>query len=459
MDSTYCVVDIEATGGNHKNGRIIEIGIVKIRNKKIVSEYATLVNPEQPMDKYVSKLTGITDKDLIDAPIFKNVAKEIVEFLGNSFFVAHNATFDYTYLRTELRKLGIEYTADQYCTIDMSRILFVDEPSFSLGRLCRSLNVEVADRHRALGDALTTANLFLKLLNEENALEVLESIKRKGHNALKEPTGNIRVGEEFVANLPDEPGIYFLKDQKGKTLYVGRGESIKASAKKIFSASKRYERFRAHSFKFSKIEYELSGNELLAELLFYEAVLSKPPALNIHVKQLEYRYALSIFKKRNTYRIGITRVREKNAIHLAYFKDFKTAEKEIKKLAEKFKLSSKSYDLNLVRMSETKSLITQKEIREEAGNTVFSRILNQKKIFQPSGIFLGNGRKAFEKTAIVIEKGRLLGYAYVNADIEYEKLKEELGAENGKLHSLEVKDGAKICWHFFMQTKQYIKAI
>ena len=231
MDSTYCVVDIEATGGNHKNGRIIEIGIVKIRNKTIVSEYSTLVNPEQQMDKYVTKLTGITDNDLVDAPVFKLVAKEIVEFLGDSYFVAHNATFDYTYLRTELRKLGIEYTADQYCTIDMSRILYTDEPSYSLGKLCRSLNVEVANRHRALGDALTTANLFLKILKEENALEVLETTKRKGHNALKEPTGNVKVGEEFVADLPDEPGIYFLKDKKGKTLYIGRGESIKNSAK------------------------------------------------------------------------------------------------------------------------------------------------------------------------------------------------------------------------------------
>ncbi|MFY0672095.1 MAG: 3'-5' exoribonuclease [Bacteroidia bacterium] len=459
MDSTYCVVDIEATGGNHKNGRIIEIGIVKIRNRTIVSEYATLVNPEQAMDKYVSKLTGITDDDLVDAPVFKEVAREIVEFLGNSFFVAHNASFDYTYLRAELRKLGIEYTADQYCTIDMSRILFAEEPSYSLGKLCRSLNVEVADRHRALGDALTTANLFLKLLKEESILEVLETTKRKGHNAMTEPTGKVNVGEEFLAELPDEPGIYYLKDKKGKSLYIGRGESIKNSAKKIFSPSKRYERFRLHSFKFNKIEYQLCGNELLAELLFYQEVFSKPPALNIHVKQLEYRYALSIFKKRNSYRVGITRVREKNAIHLAYFKDFKTAEKEIKKLAEKFKLSSKSYDLNLVRMSKTKSILTQKEVREEADNTVFVKILNQKRAYQPTGIFTGNGRKANEKVAFVLEKGKLLGYAYVDAEKDGKHLKENLTLDSGSLIPIDIKDGAKICWHFFMLTKQYFKIV
>ena len=141
MERTYCVVDIEATGGNHKNGRIIEIGIVKIGQGRVIAEYSTLVNPQQPIDKYVSKLTGISDNDLANAPVFAQVAPKIIDFLGESIFVAHNATFDYAYLRAELRKIGVNYVTEQLCTIDLSRQIFPNEDSYSLGKLCQSLGL------------------------------------------------------------------------------------------------------------------------------------------------------------------------------------------------------------------------------------------------------------------------------------------------------------------------------
>ncbi len=450
MNSTYCVVDIEATGGNHKNGRIIEIGIVKIRNKTVVSEYSTLVNPEQRIDKYVSKLTGITDNDLKNAPLFSEVAKEIIEFLGDAFFVAHNATFDYTYLRTELRKLGIEYTADQYCTIDMSRILFPDQDSYSLGKLCRSLKLDVEDRHRALGDAQTTATLFLKLLGETDVQKVLQVTLRKGQGVLDEPKGRVQASSDLLINLPDEPGIFSLKDTNNNILYIGRGESIKTAANKLFSESKKYERFKDHQYKFHSIEYELTGNELLAELLYYKRVFKRPPALNIHIKQLEFRYAISIFKKGKSLKLAITRVKDQNAIHISFFKDFKTAEKELKKIAEEFTLGSKSYDLKLARL-DRKTTVAQKEIRELAKNSVFNKIIYAKRKFQPNGIFIGNGLKASEQVLFAIEKGKFLGYQIVLKGAEIV----DIELFKSSLIKIEHYDAAKICWHYFNQTKQY----
>ncbi|MGB0429126.1 MAG: exonuclease domain-containing protein [Bacteroidia bacterium] len=455
MNSTYCVVDIEATGGNHKNGRIIEIGIVKIRNQTVVSEYSTLVNPQQKIDKYVSKLTGITDAHIINAPLFADVANEIIEFLGDSYFVAHNATFDYTYLRAELKKLGIEYTADQYCTIDISRMVFPNEESYSLGKLCRSLNLGVEDRHRALGDAQTTATLFIKLLQSADAKSVLQSTIRKGQGVLDDPKGKVEMSNELLNNLPDEPGIFYLKDKRKNKLYIGRGESVKNEAKKLFSDSKKYERFKLHQYKFNSIEYELTGNELLAELLFYDAVKEKPPVLNMHIKQLDYRYAIAVFKKGKGLKLAILRVNDQKTVPIAFFKDFKSAEKELKKIAEKFKLSSGSYDLKLQRLDKRNSVTNQKEIRELAKSTVFQKIIYHKRNYQPNGVFVGAGLKVNEKVLFYIDKGKLIGYLVVakNKTIE---TKEEL---KDKIKKIVYKDGAKICWHYFMLTKQYQKVL
>tara|TARA_B100000809_G_scaffold139066_1_gene136699 strand:+ start:16169 stop:16672 length:504 start_codon:yes stop_codon:yes gene_type:complete len=163
----YAVVDIEATGGNHIKGKIIEIAIIMFDGVKIVSQYSTLVNPEVKIDWYVTKLTGIKNSMVADAPLFKDVAKEIYELTKGHIFVAHDVDFDYKFLREELGKAGYDFNEPKVCTIELSKKHLPDATSYSLGKLCYELGIPIPEevRHRAEGDAVATANLLGLLMS------------------------------------------------------------------------------------------------------------------------------------------------------------------------------------------------------------------------------------------------------------------------------------------------------
>ena len=166
----YAVVDIEATGGNHIKGKIIEIAIYIYDGEKIINEYSSLVNPEVKIDWYVTKLTGITNAMVKEAPVFATVAKEINDIVKGQIFVAHDVDFDYMFLKTELKKAGFDLNEPKVCTIKLSGKVFPEAASYSLGKLSEELGIHIPkeDRHRAAGDALATTKLLGLLLSSEN---------------------------------------------------------------------------------------------------------------------------------------------------------------------------------------------------------------------------------------------------------------------------------------------------
>jgi len=166
----YAVVDIEATGGNHIKGKIIEIAIILFDGEKILSEYSTLVNPEVKIDWYVTKLTGIKNAMVADAPLFKDVAKEILSLIKGNIFVAHDVEFDYKFLKEELRKAGLSFNEPKVCTVELSKKHLPNAASYSLGKLCDEMEIPIPKevRHRAAGDAVATAKLLGLLLASED---------------------------------------------------------------------------------------------------------------------------------------------------------------------------------------------------------------------------------------------------------------------------------------------------
>ncbi len=166
----YAVVDIEATGGNHIKGKIIEIAIYIYDGNSIIDEFSTLVNPEVKIDWYVAKLTGITNKMVAGAPLFRDVAPKILELVSGNIFVAHDVDFDYMFLKTELKKAGHDLNEPKVCTIKLSEKMYPEAQSYSLGKLCKALEIHIPeeDRHRAAGDALATTKLLGLLLSSED---------------------------------------------------------------------------------------------------------------------------------------------------------------------------------------------------------------------------------------------------------------------------------------------------
>jgi len=159
----FAVVDIECTGSKFPTFRLMEVGVVFHDGQEILGTWERLVNPGQPIPEFVARMTGIRQEMVNAAPPFKSIAHELHAVLSGSVFVAHDVSFDYRFLQAEFAAVGIRYEADRLCTLSLARQHLPEEPSYSLGKLCRSLGMETENRHRAAGDAYLTARLFERL--------------------------------------------------------------------------------------------------------------------------------------------------------------------------------------------------------------------------------------------------------------------------------------------------------
>jgi DNA polymerase III subunit epsilon len=160
----FAVIDIETTGNLYNYAKITEIAIISFNGSVITDVFQTLINPEIDIPYRITKLTGITNDMVKEAPKFFMVARKIVELTAGKIFVAHNVQFDYKFIQEEYKRLGYDFQRKKICTVQLSRKLFPGLASYSLGNLCKSLDIEIADRHRAAGDALATTRLLEMLL-------------------------------------------------------------------------------------------------------------------------------------------------------------------------------------------------------------------------------------------------------------------------------------------------------
>jgi len=162
----FAIVDIETTGNSYKYGQITEIAIFQHNGIETTSSFHTLIKPDMDIPYFITRLTGISNETVKNAPKFYEVAKQIVEYTAGRTFVAHNVHFDYRFLREEYKRLGYEFFRKTLCTVQLSRKLLPGHASYSLGNICNDLNIEINGRHRADGDALATVKLFEILLLE-----------------------------------------------------------------------------------------------------------------------------------------------------------------------------------------------------------------------------------------------------------------------------------------------------
>ncbi len=269
----YAILDIETTGGKFNEEGITEIAIYKFDGHTVVDQFISLVNPEQPIQEFVVKLTGIHNKMLRNAPKFYEVAKRIVDITKDCTLVAHNANFDYRILRTEFKRLEFDYHRNTICTVELSRHLIPDEPSYSLGKLCRSLGIPMSDRHRANGDALATVHLFKLLLEKDTKRKTLASvIKYVDKRTLKERLNAL------IEPIPEKEGLFFVHNTQGKVIYIGKGRTMKNELQHLFSkSSKRAVKIQE---KAHRVSYEETGNLLFTRLKYVLALEELSPKYN-----------------------------------------------------------------------------------------------------------------------------------------------------------------------------------
>lgn len=166
----FVIIDIETTGQSYKFGKITEIALYQHNGQEITNSFSTLINPEMDIPYFITQLTGIDNDMVKNAPKFYEVAKTLVEMTQGRTFVAHNASFDYKFIQEEFNKLGFNYNRKTMCTVKLSRKLLPGHPSYSLGKICSDLEIEINGRHRAAGDALATVKLFEILLEKNTSI-------------------------------------------------------------------------------------------------------------------------------------------------------------------------------------------------------------------------------------------------------------------------------------------------
>ncbi|MEX0363481.1 MAG: exonuclease domain-containing protein, partial [Allomuricauda sp.] len=297
----YTIIDIETTGNGIKGNKITEIAIFKFDGVEILEEYSTLVNPQSPIPSFITGLTGIDDQMVQDAPIFSEIAERVQQMTKDCIFVAHAVNFDYGVIKEEFRQLGVDFVRKKLCTVRLSRKLIPGLQSYSLGKLCSAVQIPLTDRHRARGDAHATTLLFHKLVHLPGA----EGTIQKFLNARsQEATLPPHLPKSIFDGIPQKPGIYYFKNQKGEIIYVGKAINLKKRVLgHFYDKSTKETRMCSET---ASIDFKLSGSELVALLMESAEIKRLFPPYNSAQKRIGKQYALFAYEDRS----GI--------LHLAY---------------------------------------------------------------------------------------------------------------------------------------------
>jgi DNA polymerase-3 subunit epsilon len=173
----FAIIDIETTGNTYKYGQITEIAIYQHNGSEITDSFSSLVKPEMDIPLFITRLTGISNEMVANAPRFYEIARKIVEMTAGRTFVAHNVHFDYKFVKEEFKRLGYDFNRKTLCTVQLSRKLMPGYKSYSLGKICAEKGIEINGRHRAAGDALATTKLFELLLKENEIRNNIDASK------------------------------------------------------------------------------------------------------------------------------------------------------------------------------------------------------------------------------------------------------------------------------------------
>jgi DNA polymerase-3 subunit epsilon len=420
----YAVVDIETTGGSPKTEKITEIAIYVYDGKKILDEFVTLVNPERNIPYYITALTGISNEMVADAPKFYEIAKQVVEMTEDKILVAHNASFDYKFIKSEFKSLGYDFTRENMCTLRLSRKLLPGHGSYSLGKLCENLDIKIRGRHRAAGDALATVKLLellLVRLSDPGGEDILaQSISPNLQNL--HPDLNRKVLDE----LPEATGVYyFLNDQK-QVIYIGKSKNVR---KRVLSHLSNNGSRRSIELKESiaSIDFELTGSELIALLVESSEIKKHAPRYNRAQKRKTMQYGLYAQKDdKGYYRLAIDRTANRiNQSPETCFQNKTEAKSVLARMIERHWLCQK-----LCGLYDTDGTCFHYEIRQcngacigkEPADVYNKRVMKALSAFyyqQKNMLIIDKGREAGERSVVQLENGKYIGFGFLNTEDSY----------------------------------------
>lgn len=272
MDTSLVFVDLETTGANFARDRILEVGLVEV-SPDGVTEWSTLIDPGTPVSAFITDLTGIDDAMVANAPEFSKIAAALHERLRGKCFIAHNARFDYGFLKAEFARLGMEFRATVLCTVKLSRRLSPKAPRHNLDTLIERHGITVDSRHRALADARVLWHLWQAWQKEFGS----EGLGSAVSSLLQPATLPDSLDPSLADELPECAGAFALLDEAGNILQIGRATNLRSKVLSLFSDGRAS---RAPMSQVRQLRWHASAGEFGARLaeIGYRSLKSAVPS-------------------------------------------------------------------------------------------------------------------------------------------------------------------------------------
>jgi len=385
----YSIIDVETTGGKFNEEGITEIAIYKFDGIKVIDQFISLLNPEIPIQPFVQQLTGINNKMLSNAPKFYQVAKRILEITDNTILVAHNSSFDYRMMKVEFDRLGYDFIIPQLCTVNLSKKLIPDMESYKLGKLVKSLGIPISNRHRAAGDAMATVELFKLLLIKDKSKQIVNKIIKKE---------DVKIKNKFIKiiqDLKNVTGIYYLYNEIGKIIYIGKSKNIKNRVNQLLTGNTN--KSLKIQLEVSSVSFESCGNELVALLKESDEVKIHKPKFNKLLKKEILKFGLELcIDQRNMKFLRIIHF-DQNSKYIETFSSLKNANNRLISIYKKYEIEDQ------------KSLIN---------NIKIENFIKEFSFPYSNMIIIDKGRNIDEKSVILIKKSNYVGYGYFNLNYQ-----------------------------------------
>lgn len=288
FEGSAVFVDIETNGGSGERGRVIEVAALKVSGGEIIDRFTSLVSPGSDVPYWITKLTGISNSDLVGAPHFEDIAAQLYEFMNDSIFVAHNVLFDFSFLKREFAAAGYNFRPKLFCTVKMSRAMWPEHKGHSLEKIITRHSIAFTARHRAYDDAKAMYDYVKLTIAAKGREAFLENIARQ----LKTKSLPPHVDETVILNLPDGPGVYIFEDDTGAPLYVGKSVNIRSRVRSHFSNATTIAKELKMTLASHNVSYISTETEVEALLLESAKVKELQPIFN---RQLRRKTKQSVF--------------------------------------------------------------------------------------------------------------------------------------------------------------------
>ena len=279
-DLPLAFVDIETTGSHFEHDRITEVAVLTLSSDGVCG-YEKLINPESPIPTFIQTLTGITPEMVMDQQPFEEEAKRLFEQLEGKLFVAHNARFDYGFLKAAFKRVGLDFKPKVICTVKLSRYLFPEQKRHNLDTLIQVHDLQVSQRHRAMGDAHLLYQFWTKCLAQFGQAKMNEALQSQlGHASLPP-----HIDSERIDQIPETPGVYLFYADNELPLYIGKSKHLRTRVLSHFQSALGKRKEMKLSLQVKRIEWIETQGELGALLLESRMIKKLLPQMNIKLRR------------------------------------------------------------------------------------------------------------------------------------------------------------------------------